>query len=137
MSSTQTLKVPEVLERLQVSRATLWRITQPRGPLYALRVGRSVRYPVEALDAYIAGRRFAPAGGPDVQPDTSTWPPTPSIMQELLATATDPRCSEEVSRNDHAEPCGRPAVSVYAHETHGAYPVCAAHSKGRETERIG
>lgn len=116
-TSTQTLKVPEVLERLQISRTTLHRITQPRGPLYAVRIGSSLRYPVEAVEAYIAGKRWGPAGGPEEQPDASTWPPTPSLF------AAVERCTEEVSRAGERQQCGRPASS-----TKDSRPVCRAHS---------
>lgn len=121
-TATQTLKVPEVMERLQISRTTLHRITQPRGPLYAVRIGSSLRYPVEAVEAYIAGKRWGPEGGPEVQLDASTWPPTPSLF------APAERCAEEVSRAGHLEPCGRPASSTRSDPEQGTWHVCSAHS---------
>lgn len=39
---------------LSVCEKTLWSMTHPRGPIPCLRLGRSVRYPVEALREYVA-----------------------------------------------------------------------------------
>jgi excisionase family DNA binding protein len=39
---------------LSVSERTLWTMTHPRGPIPAVRIGRAVRYPVDALRAWIA-----------------------------------------------------------------------------------
>lgn len=72
--------VPQVCDMLQVSRATLYRATK-RGDLYALRVGRALRYPAEAIAAYTAGEPFDPEGGSYMgRSDVATWPPTPSLL---------------------------------------------------------
>jgi excisionase family DNA binding protein len=42
---------------LSVSERTLWTLTHPRGPIPAVRIGRSVRYPVDALRAWIAAQQ--------------------------------------------------------------------------------
>lgn len=65
---------------LRVSRTTLWRLTQS-GELYAVRVGKRVLYPREAIDARLRGERFDPTGGAaETHADVSTWPPTPSLL---------------------------------------------------------
>jgi hypothetical protein len=38
---------------LSVSERTLWAMTQPRGPIPAVRLGRAVRYAVRDLEAFI------------------------------------------------------------------------------------
>lgn len=65
---------------LRVSRTTLWRLTQS-GELYAVRVGRRVLFPREAIDARLRGERFDPTGGAaETHADVSTWPPTRSLL---------------------------------------------------------
>lgn len=39
---------------LSISERTLWSLTVPRGPIPCVRIGRSVRYAVAALEAYLA-----------------------------------------------------------------------------------
>lgn len=50
------LKPREAAQALGVSSGTLWNLTQPRGPIPAIHVGRLVRYPTEALEAWIASQ---------------------------------------------------------------------------------
>ena len=72
--------VAETMAMLKVSRTTLWRLTDS-GQLYALRVGKGVRYPHEAVTAYLQGEPFSPTGGkPESHDDVTTWPPTPSLL---------------------------------------------------------
>jgi excisionase family DNA binding protein len=42
---------------LSVSERTLWAMTHPRGPIPVVKIGRSVRYPAEALRAWIAAQQ--------------------------------------------------------------------------------
>jgi hypothetical protein len=42
---------------LTVSERTLWALTHPRGPIPVVRIGRAIRYPVEALRAWIAAQQ--------------------------------------------------------------------------------
>ncbi|HEY1378989.1 MAG TPA: helix-turn-helix domain-containing protein [Gemmataceae bacterium] len=42
---------------LAVSPRTLWGLTAPRGPIPAVKIGRSVRYSAEALRAWIAAQQ--------------------------------------------------------------------------------
>jgi excisionase family DNA binding protein len=42
---------------LSVSERTLWALTAPRGPIPAIRVGRSVRYSLADLRAWIDAQR--------------------------------------------------------------------------------
>lgn len=44
----------ETAQVLSVCEKTLWSLTRPRGPIPCLRLGRSVRYSVEALREYVA-----------------------------------------------------------------------------------
>jgi excisionase family DNA binding protein len=44
----------EAAATLAVSARTLWALTHPRGPIHAVRVGRSVRYELEGLRGWIA-----------------------------------------------------------------------------------
>ncbi len=41
-------------EMLAIGATKLWEVTQPRGPLRCIRIGRGVRYRVTDLDAYAA-----------------------------------------------------------------------------------
>jgi excisionase family DNA binding protein len=43
----------EAAEALAVSERTLWSLTWPRGPIRAVRIGRSVRYAPDALRAWV------------------------------------------------------------------------------------
>jgi excisionase family DNA binding protein len=42
---------------LSVSERTLWGMTSPRGPIPAVRLGRAVRYPADALRAWIVAQQ--------------------------------------------------------------------------------
>jgi excisionase family DNA binding protein len=42
---------------LALSPRSLWALTHPRGPIPAVRIGRSVRYDVQALREYIAAQQ--------------------------------------------------------------------------------
>lgn len=80
--------VPETCAILRVSRTTLWRLTSA-GHLYAVKVGRTLLYPREGIDAHLRGERFDPTGGDaDVHADVSTWPPTPSLFDPATSGAT-------------------------------------------------
>lgn len=43
----------EAARMLSISERTLWALTQPRGPISCVRLGRSVRYSVVALQHYL------------------------------------------------------------------------------------
>lgn len=47
------LKPPEAAKMLAISTRTLWTLTK-RGDIKSVRLGRSVRYPVDKLQQYIA-----------------------------------------------------------------------------------
>jgi excisionase family DNA binding protein len=54
----QLLLTPrEAAEALSISERALWQLTYPRGQLPVVRLGRSVRYDVQALRDYITARR--------------------------------------------------------------------------------
>jgi hypothetical protein len=55
------LTPPEAAEALQVCENTLWSLTQPRGPIPAIRLGKSVRYSPAALQKFIDEQQQAPA----------------------------------------------------------------------------
>jgi hypothetical protein len=42
---------------MSVSERTLWAMTYPRGPIPAVRLGRAVRYDVQALRAFIRAQQ--------------------------------------------------------------------------------
>ena len=44
----------QVAKFLQVSERTLWELTEPRGPIPAVRIGRSVRYVPEAIEMWLS-----------------------------------------------------------------------------------
>jgi predicted DNA-binding transcriptional regulator AlpA len=58
------LTPPEAARALSISPRTLWAITAPRGDLPCVRLaGRSVRYSVDAIRAWIADQQVAGAPG--------------------------------------------------------------------------
>jgi excisionase family DNA binding protein len=64
MSSEHTdphllLTVTAAAAALSVSPRTLWSLTAPRGSIRAVRIGRSVRYDLDALRAWIAAQQGA------------------------------------------------------------------------------
>lgn len=54
------VKPPEAAQRLAVSERTLWELTN-HGDLTCVRIGRSVRYDVLDLDAWIERQKTKPA----------------------------------------------------------------------------
>jgi len=48
------LRVRQAAKALAVSERQLWAHTHPRGPIPCVRIGNSVRYSPEALQAFIA-----------------------------------------------------------------------------------
>jgi excisionase family DNA binding protein len=46
------LKVAEAADYLRVSDRKLWGLTQPRGPVRCVRIGKSVRYRLADLERY-------------------------------------------------------------------------------------
>lgn len=54
-------KVPEAAGALAISERKLWELTDPRGPIPCVRIGRSVRYDLRDLRTYIEGQK---ADGP-------------------------------------------------------------------------
>jgi predicted enzyme related to lactoylglutathione lyase len=48
---------------LSICERSLWTLTAPRGPIPVVRLGRSIRYRVADLDAYL--QRAAQGGGHD------------------------------------------------------------------------
>jgi predicted DNA-binding transcriptional regulator AlpA len=51
---TLLLKADEAAAALQVCEKTLWNLTAPRGSIPCIRLGRSIRYSVAALEKWIA-----------------------------------------------------------------------------------
>ena len=77
---------PELLTRreaadiLRVSTTTLSRHIGA-GTIYAVRLGRQLRIPRAAVDAFLAGTRYEhDVPDPIGRPDLGTWPPTPSLF---------------------------------------------------------
>lgn len=71
----------EVADMLKVSISTVGRLVKEK-QLYAFKAGRGVRIPAYSLAAYVAGEA-PPHYTTENEPDTSTWPPTPSLMDVL------------------------------------------------------
>jgi excisionase family DNA binding protein len=55
MTEQRLLTVPEAANRLGVSRSKGWQLAQ-QGEIPVVRIGRSVRVPADALDAWIKER---------------------------------------------------------------------------------
>lgn len=54
LSSAMLMRIDEVAKLLDVSERTVWALTQPRGPIRAIRVGkRSVRYAADDIQRYM------------------------------------------------------------------------------------
>lgn len=51
------LTAREAASTLRISERTLWTLTQPRGPIPAVRLGRLVRYDPRALADWVAAQR--------------------------------------------------------------------------------
>ena len=58
MNETKLLKLPEVAARLSASRSTIYRL-MARGDLPVVRLGRSIRFPAQAVDRLIDGEKKA------------------------------------------------------------------------------
>ena len=56
------LKPREAATLLNISERQLWANSRPRGPIPVTRIGNSVRYSPEALQAFIDGRREQEGG---------------------------------------------------------------------------
>jgi len=68
MDSQQTaskllLTAREAAAALSVSERTLWALSHSSGEITPIRIGRSVRYPVTALSAWVARKQAEAAGG--------------------------------------------------------------------------
>jgi predicted DNA-binding transcriptional regulator AlpA len=50
------LNAKEAAAALGISERLLWSMSTPRGPITAVKIGRSVRYPVDALRTFIESR---------------------------------------------------------------------------------
>lgn len=78
----ELLTVQEVMEYLKICRTTLWRITK-LGELYPIKVGRQLRYPSDDILLYSRGYKVpAPTSDPYAAADPTTFPPTPSLLDE-------------------------------------------------------
>jgi excisionase family DNA binding protein len=53
----QLLTARAAAAALSVSERKLWAMTHPRGPIPVVKIGRSVRYPSEALRAWVAAQQ--------------------------------------------------------------------------------
>lgn len=51
------LTAREAAKSLAISTRSLWSLTQPRGPLPCVRIGRSVRYDFRDLEKWIEGQK--------------------------------------------------------------------------------
>jgi len=51
------LTVRQAADALSICEKSLWNLTQPRGPLPAVRIGRAVRFSISDLQAFIESRK--------------------------------------------------------------------------------
>ena len=58
------LTAREAADVLRLSEKSLWSLTSPRGPIPVVRLGRSVRYSVASLEAWIADQLTATGESP-------------------------------------------------------------------------
>jgi excisionase family DNA binding protein len=58
------LTPPQAAKLLAISPRTLWGLSQPRGPVPTVKIGRLVRYSREALEAFVRSRESAVAPNP-------------------------------------------------------------------------
>lgn len=68
----------ECAEVLRVSLSTVGKLIRA-GHIYSFRVGRAVRVPKAALEAYQRGEHYLSTGDQLQRPDLGTWPPTPAL----------------------------------------------------------
>ena len=101
-------KIPELLTRseaahaLRVSLTTITRMTKA-GQLRAVRVGRSIRIPAESVRAFIAGESSPEEPeSPELHPDYSTSPPTPSLIGLVSRLDQLDGVGDEQQRDDEA-----------------------------------
>ena len=61
------------------------------GTLFAIQIGREYRVPRSVLDAFRRGEKLypGPRDGYATQPDVTTWPPTPSMLEALDGRDSD------------------------------------------------
>jgi excisionase family DNA binding protein len=55
----------EAAQALRISERKLWDLTAPRGPIRVVRLGRSVRYPVDELRRWIEAEAAGQGGRED------------------------------------------------------------------------
>ncbi|MCA9049126.1 MAG: helix-turn-helix domain-containing protein [Planctomycetaceae bacterium] len=56
----QDLLTPrEAAKALRISERTLYSLTQPRGTIPVVRIGRAVRYSADSLERWVKGRQLA------------------------------------------------------------------------------
>ena len=53
VSDRIALPITDAASMLSIGRTCLWELTAPRGPIPSFRIGRSVRYRVDDLRAYV------------------------------------------------------------------------------------
>ena len=58
------LTARETATALRISERSLWSLTEPRGPIPCIRLGRSVRYSPDALSAWIEAQKGAKGAHP-------------------------------------------------------------------------
>jgi predicted DNA-binding transcriptional regulator AlpA len=57
VAPTFLLSARDTAKSLSISERTLWAITAPRGPLPVVKIGRSVRYHVRDIEAFIEAKK--------------------------------------------------------------------------------
>lgn len=103
----------QVADELQLSLSTVG-IMVRTGELHSVQVRGMYRIPRESLDAYLRGEPSPYALTGEQAPDTTTWPPTPSMLGE---DDTDPA---EQQRRDDAEAFAHAERVAAHHDAYGA-----------------
>lgn len=85
----------EAADYLRVGLSTMGKLLRDRA-IYSVRVGHQIRVPLPALEAYVEGRPYGPRSDLDT-PDTTTWPPTPSLFTDDSTPAVDAAAEAEAN----------------------------------------
>lgn len=78
-----TYSINEVADMLGKSRTAVYDLMR-RGQLFYIQPGGHRLIPAKSLEAFLDGKVYDPNEGkrPEQHADTSTWPPTDSILNE-------------------------------------------------------
>lgn len=78
----RVVSVEDAAIMLACSRSTIYGLMKS-GDLFNIKVGKLRRIPVEGIEAFMRGEAYNPNAdcSPHSHADTTTWPPTPSMLE--------------------------------------------------------